>query len=72
MIIMYTFGGMEIIIYKLNKVSLLSSFYSKFSTLSSVLPRNFKTGDNVPVLLKMWGHFRKKWGHCEKNDGTVI
>ena len=29
----------------------------------SVLPRNFITGDNVPGLLKKWGHLRKKWGH---------
>ena len=27
--------------------------------LSSVLPRNFITGDNVPGLLKQWGHLRK-------------
>ena len=39
---------------------------------ASVLPRNFITGNNVPVLLKKWGHLRKKWGHCEENDGTVI
>ena len=26
------------------------------------------TGDNVPVLLKKWGHLRKKWG----KNGTVI
>ena len=38
----------------------------------SVLPRNFITGDNVPGHLKMWGHLRKKQGHCVKNDGTVI
>ena len=38
----------------------------------SVLPRNFITGDNVPGHLKMWGHLRKKRGHCVKNDGTVI
>ena len=38
----------------------------------SVLPRNFITGDNVPVLLKKWGHLMKKWGHCGKIDGTVI
>ena len=37
----------------------------------SVLPRNFITGDNVPGHLKMWGHLRKKRGHCVKN-GTVI
>ena len=32
--------------------------YMQFS-----LPRNFVTGDNVPGLLKKWGHLRKKWGH---------
>ena len=36
----------------------------------SVLPRNFITGDNVPGLLKKWGHLRKKWGHFGENDGT--
>ena len=30
------------------------------------------TGDNVPGLLKKWGHLRKKWGHCGENDGPVI
>ena len=40
--------------------------------VDSVLPRNFITGDNVPGHLKMWGHLRKKRGHCVKNDGTVI
>ena len=40
--------------------------------LYSVLPRNFITWDNVPGHLKMWGHLRKKRGHCVKNDGTVI
>ena len=40
--------------------------------LTSVLPRNFITGDNVPRLLKKWGHSRKKLGHCRKNDGIVI
>ena len=47
--------------------------------LTSVLPRNFITGDNVPGLLKKWGHLRKKWGHlrkkwghCGENDGPVI
>ena len=39
---------------------------------SSVLPRNFITGDNVPGLLKKWGHLRKRWGHCGENDGPVI
>ena len=38
----------------------------------SVLPRNFITGDNVPGLLKKWGHLRKKRGHCGENDGPVI
>ena len=38
----------------------------------SVLPRNFITGDNVPGVLKKWGHLRKKWGHCGENDVTVI
>ena len=42
------------------------------NTLASVLPRNFITGDNVPGLLKKWGHLRKKWGHCGENDGPVI
>ena len=42
------------------------------SAVSSVLPRNFITGDNVPGLLKKWVHMRKKQGHCGKNDGTVI
>ena len=41
-------------------------------TYSSVLPRNFITGDNVPGLLKKWGHLTKKWGHCGENDGPVI
>ena len=40
--------------------------------VTSVLPRNFITGYNVPGLLKKWGHLRKKRGHCGKNDGTVI
>ena len=39
---------------------------------SSVLLRNFITGDNVPGHLKKWGHLNKKRGHCGKNDGTVI
>ena len=38
----------------------------------SVLPRNFITGDNVPGLLKKWGHLRKKLGYCGENDGPVI
>ena len=41
-------------------------------TISSVLQRNFITGDNVPGLLKKWGHLRKKWGHCGENDEPVI
>ena len=45
---------------------------SKFKNPTSVLPRNFLTGDNVPGLLKKWGHLRKKWGHCGGNDGPVI
>ena len=40
--------------------------------LHSVLPRNFITGDNVPGLLKKWGHLRKKWGHCGENNAPVI
>ena len=38
----------------------------------SFLPRNFITGDNVPVLLKKCGHLRKKCGNCGENDKTVI
>ena len=37
-----------------------------------VFCRDFITGDNVPGLLKQWGHLRKKWGHCGENDGPVI
>ena len=46
--------------------------YNKMAAKASVLPRNFITGDNVPGLLKKWGHLRKKWGHCGENDGPVI
>ena len=61
-----------------NNITLLLSEQPKLQSFgcskcnSSVLARNFITGDNVPGLLKKWGHLRKKLGHCGKNDGTVI
>ena len=52
----------KLVKYRLKWVQIDNKYANKITIISlsiSVLPRNFKTGDNVPPPSKKWGHFEK-------------